>query len=786
MAPNQDGDNGQEHVRQKKTTESDTSNKVNKVNKANGNGSIPKQNALTKGNRSNREERSNRMASSSKQNTSKTDIPDISTINENGNVHNTTFETQEYNNGRRGRIALPNTCQHSNNVQRSNFEPSNRSRNRRRGLPQSMSWNQVYSYTPQYTTNMQQQVMQPSMPPYYDPSIFTNQYTGLNQIVMDRGNWMENNVLRAPVPYMPSSHIQQQPTYAYTGGTNFPAHNVPAVQPTTFVPVLGNFEQMQFPNASTQNLQQSTYSCSRENCFFSLYGHNVQPTNNAAAPILNNEQMQLPNLSTQSQQQSTYSSTEGCYLSAPNCEQNTVSTNNTAAPVNNSEQTQLPNISTQSQPQSTYSCTIGNCPSTFQNGIPLQQTNGAGFEVPSNVEQTQLSNIDNESRTCLPSKENNQSTISHDILKNSTLNPETEPFVYPCIDSVTNLVPVQYETADHSASIQVQSYLTNSDSRKNSVMENSQSSQIEIAYDIPIQNVSPNPEIFEVDSFPNQETFYNTEYSRSVIELKDDLRNALVCVICLNCLLPTIYICKGGHIACTYCFSAFKICYLCDSYFETNSITLDVVFGCFKFCCRNNIRGCNESLPANEIMQHDNICLYEVCPFAEEMLCNWTGNYSQLEAHIIEEHKTLVEETEDRFIIEDYNLPSIVEKSKIYKTNNWESQTIILHAFGQYFIYNKNKLYYEPLNDFVKEIRSTFIWHVGPRDKTANYCAYIKFLGRDNLLTGKPVNIVNVRIPAEAILRSKIGINLTKGDYSRCVKSDLTIEVEIRKNRPCT
>ncbi|PNF30014.1 hypothetical protein B7P43_G05836 [Cryptotermes secundus] len=127
-------------------------------------------------------------------------------------------------------------------------------------------------------------------------------------------------------------------------------------------------------------------------------------------------------------------------------------------------------------------------------------------------------------------------------------------------------------------------------------------------------------------------------------EIRRVLLTVLECQLCMEYMLPPIYICVKGHNICKSCRSEIEVCPTCIHKFAPmRCVSLEKLSLQVDFPCTNRDSGCKKTMRGNSLTEHQSACTYGTysCPFDCPRKCNRLT----LIQHVKNEHKQTGTET---------------------------------------------------------------------------------------------------------------------------------------------
>jgi E3 ubiquitin-protein ligase SIAH1 len=124
-------------------------------------------------------------------------------------------------------------------------------------------------------------------------------------------------------------------------------------------------------------------------------------------------------------------------------------------------------------------------------------------------------------------------------------------------------------------------------------------------------------------------------------ELRRVLLGELECQLCLEYMLPPIYVCVNGHNICKSCKPEIKCCPTCKQMFAPmRCVSLEKLSAQVDFPCTNRNSGCKKTMRGDSLNEHQTVCTYGTysCPF------NCPGRFNRLTLvqHVKNEHEQIL------------------------------------------------------------------------------------------------------------------------------------------------
>lgn len=199
--------------------------------------------------------------------------------------------------------------------------------------------------------------------------------------------------------------------------------------------------------------------------------------------------------------------------------------------------------------------------------------------------------------------------------------------------------------------------------------------------------------------------------SRSTVKkpVEEDLSETVLleleCPVCAEHMIPPITLCESGHNICSRCKPKLKKCPTCrQQLLAVRNLTLENLTNKIKYPCCNRKTGCDESLPLDQIIRHQTICLHRFydCPLAKApgVLCLWQGPWSDVKKHIDINHKDRVTEAVSKLSVNIRDFKSTYKYCRVIYA--------LGEAFYQQFEVSGNNFYF-------------VVQYVGPEDAAYRY-----------------------------------------------------------------
>ncbi|KAJ4960525.1 hypothetical protein NE237_020435 [Protea cynaroides] len=107
----------------------------------------------------------------------------------------------------------------------------------------------------------------------------------------------------------------------------------------------------------------------------------------------------------------------------------------------------------------------------------------------------------------------------------------------------------------------------------------------------------------------------------------------LDCPICLEPLIPPVYQCFNGHIACSTCYTKImEKCPFCSNVVYIRCLAIEKVIESIKISCQNAQYGCKERVSYAQNLKHEETCIHApfACPLSD---CTFLGSLEELPLH---------------------------------------------------------------------------------------------------------------------------------------------------------
>ncbi|KAK9877185.1 hypothetical protein WA026_016934 [Henosepilachna vigintioctopunctata] len=128
-----------------------------------------------------------------------------------------------------------------------------------------------------------------------------------------------------------------------------------------------------------------------------------------------------------------------------------------------------------------------------------------------------------------------------------------------------------------------------------------------------------------------------TEYC----EINEELLHDLECPVCVEFMVPPIYICRIGHNVCKCCNDKLQYCPLCRSQLlGGRNFTLEKLTATINYPCVNRKEGCGFIGPIVQVKKHENDCKLSERKCIESN-CSWVGPGFEVNEHIMNSHNSL-------------------------------------------------------------------------------------------------------------------------------------------------
>lgn len=127
-------------------------------------------------------------------------------------------------------------------------------------------------------------------------------------------------------------------------------------------------------------------------------------------------------------------------------------------------------------------------------------------------------------------------------------------------------------------------------------------------------------------------------------DMSEGLLEALKCPCCKQYMVPPISFCENGHNICQRCRVKVKRCVNCqEPYLRGTNLTLEALARHVAYPCIYRAKGCQDSLPVNLILDHQENCRYGDfnCPvvLVGRKRCSWKSPLSEMKDHLLNKHK---------------------------------------------------------------------------------------------------------------------------------------------------
>jgi hypothetical protein len=193
-------------------------------------------------------------------------------------------------------------------------------------------------------------------------------------------------------------------------------------------------------------------------------------------------------------------------------------------------------------------------------------------------------------------------------------------------------------------------------------------------------------------------------------QLHWELSQELKCPVCQEYMVSPIMMCENGHNICDGCKESLSECPTCSGYFvNVRNIVLEKFASKAIYPCKYREAGCGEVFAFYNRSIHLPVCLFQSteCPFRKlsGIDCPWTGNLSDIPAHIKDEHESETAEVPAHFKV---LLMEFVE-GKPYHA--------VVTCLGELFC-----LIWERVGDIVKFA----VFHFSPKSETTDFKCGIK------------------------------------------------------------
>jgi E3 ubiquitin-protein ligase SIAH1 len=183
--------------------------------------------------------------------------------------------------------------------------------------------------------------------------------------------------------------------------------------------------------------------------------------------------------------------------------------------------------------------------------------------------------------------------------------------------------------------------------------------------------------------------------------LSMDLLGALECPVCMEYMVPPIYMCESGHSICERCRPQLPACPTCRKPFlaKTRNIALESIADDLDYPCRND--GCFEILPVHSITQHEAVCPHRPfdCPMSQGAHCGWKGPVSLMQKHVMEAHHR-------------YARVGTESTSVLNNVSGTPGYSLVIFAFDEVFL-QKSRMHEEKFYSAVQ--------YIGPNENAGKF-----------------------------------------------------------------
>jgi len=158
--------------------------------------------------------------------------------------------------------------------------------------------------------------------------------------------------------------------------------------------------------------------------------------------------------------------------------------------------------------------------------------------------------------------------------------------------------------------------------------------------------------------------------------LDEDLLKDLECPVCMEYMVPPIWLCTNGHNICSKCRQSVQCCPTCRAEFsEIRNFALENIAKRQKYPCVNRQRGCLELFSIEDIAKRHAGCVYGKikCPLHLAKMCSWNGLKNDLKEHAKAAH------------------PKYFGESTEFSSPHMSNSLLIISCFGELFTYRKQK-----------------------------------------------------------------------------------------------
>lgn len=186
---------------------------------------------------------------------------------------------------------------------------------------------------------------------------------------------------------------------------------------------------------------------------------------------------------------------------------------------------------------------------------------------------------------------------------------------------------------------------------------------------------------------------------------ESEILKAVECSVCFDYMKPPIMQCNVGHSFCGSHKAEITTCPTCASAIgDTRNYSLEQIMNVIEYPCKHNSFGCSYSSNANNVRDHENVCLYGPYECIIES-CLWKNVFSELKNHLIREHKD-----------------NIIEVNSIIQILNEDD----MHESDEYILFSHDTIF----KLIFKREYDTFMWSlqiVGDNDKYSRYMFEVDF-----------------------------------------------------------
>lgn len=166
-----------------------------------------------------------------------------------------------------------------------------------------------------------------------------------------------------------------------------------------------------------------------------------------------------------------------------------------------------------------------------------------------------------------------------------------------------------------------------------------------------------------------------------------DMLSEMECPVCFDYMLSPIYQCTNGHSICEPCKSRLTECPVCKNKFqETKNFVLEKMTQHMIYPCKFYKSGCQFSVKATEIRNHENGCEFGpyTCPLKDAQNCDWKASHAEVVDHIDNNHDESILKTDKIDLV--FNNTQALEKIFLIK--------YLRKVFKLFFKYQNEKFYW--------------------------------------------------------------------------------------------